>query len=157
MDTNSGRGSQRQDRPRAEISPVRRTFSQVAAHSGPFRVLVVEDESLLRWAISETLRDSGHSVLEASDAATAVRALSRASGGIDVVLLDYRLPDSSDLALLEKIRSLSPSSAVVMMTAHATPEWAAAAAALGAHDILIKPFEMGSLEGELLKACSAHA
>jgi DNA-binding NtrC family response regulator len=133
------------------------TFSRVTAHDDPLRVLVVEDESLLRWAITETLKDSGHTVIEACDAATAVRAVSRTSDGVDVVLLDYRLPDSADLRLLESIRRLSPSSAVVMMTANATPEWTAAATALGVHDILMKPFEMGSIERELLKACSARA
>jgi len=55
----------------------------------PLRVLIVEDEPLIRWSIAETLANSGHSVLEASDAASAVRALKEASRPVDIVLLDY--------------------------------------------------------------------
>ena len=51
----------------------------------------------------------------------------------DVVLLDYRLPDSADLRLLEKLRRLAPSSQVIMITAHNSPELAQGAAALGAY------------------------
>ena len=60
------------------------------------RVLVVDDEPLIRWSLSETLEQSGHAVVEAGDAEGALRALS-AGRPFDVVLLDYRLPDSNDL------------------------------------------------------------
>jgi DNA-binding NtrC family response regulator len=49
----------------------------------------------------ETLAQEGHTVMEASNAMAAVQALKETSAPIDVVLLDYRLPDSSDLGLLE--------------------------------------------------------
>src|SRR5688572_11936655 len=57
-----------------------------------FRVLVVEDETLLRWALGEILRRSGHTVLEATSASDAREAMTRSPEGIDVVLLDFRLP-----------------------------------------------------------------
>ena len=64
------------------------------------RVLVVEDELLIRWSIAETLAHSGHVVIEAEDGATAVRTLRDSVEPVDAIVLDYRLPDSNDLALL---------------------------------------------------------
>ncbi len=64
------------------------------------RVLVVEDELLIRWAIAETLTDAGHTVIEAEDGAAAVQALAGSAEPVDAVILDYRLPDSNDLTLL---------------------------------------------------------
>jgi two-component system response regulator AtoC len=109
------------------------------------RVLVVDDEFLIRWSISETLGAAGHEVTEAQDAASALAALERTPDP-DLVLLDFRLPDSNDLGLLAKIRSLAPASAVVMMTAFGTPEVTAGALRLGACKVLSKPFNMHDLE-----------
>jgi CheY-like chemotaxis protein len=86
------------------------------------RVLVVEEELLLRWSIAETLTHAGHIVLEAEDGAVAVQALTNAAQAVDAVVLDYRLPDSNDFTLLATIRRLSPDSAVILMTAYGTPE-----------------------------------
>ncbi len=118
------------------------------------RVLVVEDELLIRWAIAETLAQAGHSVIEAEDGAGAVLAVKNAADAIDAVVLDFRLPDSNDLTLLATIRRLSPESAVVLMTAFGTPEVAKGALDLGAYQVLHKPFEMHDLEPLVRKACS---
>src|SRR5947208_1056026 len=84
-------------------------------------VLVVDDEALIRWSLVESMTDAGHTVTEAGDGASAV---ARASGSekFDAIVLDYRLPDSSDLHLLETLRGLQPAAAVVMMTAFGTPD-----------------------------------
>ena len=116
------------------------------------RVLVVEDEALIRWSIAETLTHGGHTVVEASSASTAVRALEEAPEPVDVVLLDYRLPDSNDLGLLAEIRRLMPDSAVVMMTAFGTPEVTRDALDLGAYRVVSKPFDMHGLESLVLEA-----
>jgi two-component system response regulator PilR (NtrC family)/two-component system response regulator AtoC len=118
------------------------------------RVLIVEDEALIRWAVTETLTDAGHAVTQSWDKATALRALS-ADPSPDVVLLDFRLPDSDDLSLLAAIRQESPSSAVVMMTAHGTPETIAGARALGAYHVMAKPFDVSQVEGVLVDAYHA--
>ena len=117
-----------------------------------FRVLVVEDELLIRWSIVETLTSAGYEVIEADSAAAAVRALSSPSAPLDAVLLDYRLPDSNDLTLLSNIRRLSPGSAVVMMTAFGTPEVTKGALALGVYKVLSKPFDLHDLAPLLLEA-----
>jgi two-component system response regulator PilR (NtrC family) len=119
------------------------------------RVLVVEDELLIRWSITETLAHAGHTVIEAADGATAIRALENDAGRIDAVVLDYRLPDSDDLTLLSTIRRLSPASAVIMMTAFGTPEMTKGAVDLGVHAVLHKPFDMHHLEPLLRDACRA--
>lgn len=122
-------------------------------HAGrPPRVLVVEDELLIRWSIVETLKASGHAVLEAEDAAGAMRVV-RYGEEIDVVLLDYRLPDSNDLSLLIAIRHLMPEAAVVMMTAYGSPEIRSKALALGARRVIDKPFDMASLQAIVVDAC----
>jgi DNA-binding NtrC family response regulator len=109
------------------------------------RVLVVDDEFLIRWSIAETLGAAGHEVTEAQDAESALAAL-ETTPDPDVVLLDFRLPDSNDLGLLARIRDLAPTSAVVMMTAFGTPEVTASALQLGACQVLSKPFNMHDLE-----------
>ena len=121
--------------------------------SGPhLRVLVVEDESLIRWSIAETLAHEGHTVLEAGTAETAVQTLTESGEPIDVVLLDYRLPDSNGLRLLADVRRLRPASAVVMMTAYGTPEVTKGAIDLGVFRVVNKPFDMGGLESLVLEA-----
>jgi two-component system response regulator AtoC len=125
------------------------------AHRNP-RILVVEDETLIRWSIAETLGQQGHTVMEAANAASAVKALEDAEEDIDVVLLDYRLPDSNDLGLLANVRRLQPRSAVVMMTAYGTPEVTAGALALGAYRVAGKPFDMRALEPLVVEAHDAR-
>src|SRR5262249_27535251 len=111
----------------------------------PLRVLIVDDEPLIRWAMSETLLQTGHAVTEAGDAKETLQRLS--SGLIpDVILLDYRLPDSDDLRLLETIRRVSPTSSVVMMTAYGTPAVQAGALELGVFRFVTKPLEMSALD-----------
>jgi DNA-binding NtrC family response regulator len=109
------------------------------------RVLVVDDEFLIRWSIAETLGAAGHEVTEAPDAASALAALEETPDP-DVVLMDFRLPDSNDLGVLAKIRRLAPATALVMMTAFGTPEVTAGALQLGACKVLSKPFNMHDLE-----------
>jgi two-component system C4-dicarboxylate transport response regulator DctD len=121
------------------------------------RVLVVEDEALIRWSIAETLAHGGHTVLEAASASTARRALDDNRDPIDVVLLDYRLPDSNDLELLADIRRRVPDSAVVMMTAFGTPEVTKGAMDLGAFRVVDKPFDMHGLESLVLEANRARS
>jgi DNA-binding NtrC family response regulator len=118
------------------------------------RVLVVDDEPLIRWSLSETLEQSGHVVVEVGDGSSAVRSVS-AGEPFDVVLLDYRLPDSNNLELLANIRTLAPAAAVIMMTAFGTPEVLAGALALGAYRVIQKPFEVHEVAALVLQAHAA--
>jgi len=121
------------------------------------RVLVVDDEALIRWSLTEMLREHGYLVAEAPDARTALTVIRQAAEPFDVVLLDYRLPDSADLRLLETIRRIAPSSQVVMITAHNSQELSDGAAALGAYRVINKPFEVESLAALVHQARLAGA
>jgi DNA-binding NtrC family response regulator len=154
-------GSSRPDREFGFIIPgpsaqqvFERNFSQMAKKS-PLRVLIVDDERLIRWSIAETLEHVGHIIIEAADGAAAVRSLTNPDEPVDAVVLDYRLPDSNDLALLAHIRRLSPRSAVILMTAFGTPEITTAALDLGVYQVLNKPFDMHHLQSLLLQACGS--
>jgi DNA-binding NtrC family response regulator len=108
---------------------------------------VVDDEALIRWSLSETLAENGYDVTEACDGRMAVEAIQETERPFDVVLLDYRLPDSDDLRLLQMVRSMAPTSQVIMITAHNSPEVVQGAWALGAYRVVSKPFEVESLAG----------
>jgi DNA-binding NtrC family response regulator len=110
----------------------------------PRRILIVDDEPLIRWCIAETLGTAGYGISQAQDAASALRALTDMPDP-DVILLDLRLPDSNDLRLLERIRTIAPAAAVVIMTAFGTPEITSDALKLGARAVLTKPFDMQDL------------
>jgi DNA-binding NtrC family response regulator len=118
------------------------------------RVLIVEDEMLIRWSIAETLAQAGCYVTEVGDAAGALKAA--ATERFDAVVLDYRLPDSDDLKLLEALRDQLPGSRMVMMSAFGTPEIVRQAEALGVHRFLDKPFEMEALKSLLADAVGLH-
>ena len=119
-----------------------RDFSPMLEKTPNVRVLIVDDEPLIRWALGETLVERGYGVLEAGDGQGAVQALGESPRAVEVILLDYRLPDSNSLQLLSRLRTLSPQSQVVLMTAYGTPEIAAEALRLGAYCVVHKPLEM---------------
>jgi DNA-binding NtrC family response regulator len=119
------------------------------------RVLVVEDEKLIRWAVSETLKMHGHDVVEASDARSAREILHRTREPIDVVVLDYRLPDSTAFPLIDELREVSPATVVVMMTAQSDAVFRAAAMKRGARRVLDKPFDLSVLDTVVREAAAA--
>ena len=120
-----------------------REFPQMTEKkSPPLHVLVVDDEPLIRWSLAETLKEQGHDVVEAGDGHGAEMAVRNASEPFDVVLMDYRLPDSNDLLLLASIRRLSPRAQVILMTAFGRPEIVRGALEVGAFRVINKPFEM---------------
>lgn len=116
----------------------------MSAESPALRILIVEDEPLIRWAMAETLSKSGHLVAEAGNAQQVIEQMDRGDRP-DLVFLDFRLPDSDDLRLLATIKQRAPKCAVVMMTAFATPEMIHDAEALGAARVVGKPIEMTDL------------
>jgi DNA-binding NtrC family response regulator len=108
-------------------------------------VLVVDDEPLIRWSLAETLTDRGHTVTEAGDGKEALRVVTDSANRPNVVLLDYRLPDSNDLSLFTAIKRELPEAPIILMTAYGSPEITAGALSLGAYRVVSKPFEIQDL------------
>src|SRR6185436_8586218 len=102
-------------------------------------VLVVEDESLLRWSLKERLEQEGYDVLEADTAAAGMQS---AESGVDLVLLDFKLPDGDGLSVLQRIKERSPETPVILMTAFSTIENAVEAMKRGAYHYVNKPFNL---------------
>jgi len=119
------------------------------------RVLVVDDEPLIRWSVAETLADRGYEVVETGDACGARAKVGGGADRFDVVLLDYRLPDSDDLGLLKSLRVLSPRAQIIVMTAFGTPEVVRGALDLGAYRVVGKPFEMQAIADLVTQAYAA--
>ena len=102
-------------------------------HDGSLRVMVVDDEPLIRWSIAEALGDRGYQVVEAGTARAAIEEVGRAGGRFGVIVLDLRLPYSDNLSVLTRIHRLAPQARIIMMTAHGSSEVAEEARALGAY------------------------
>ena len=106
-------------------------------------ILLVEDEKLLRWALTEQLKRAGHEVHAAENLAEGARHLR--SHQPDVTLLDLSLPDGSGLDFYEKNLPQLEESVVIVMTAVGQVEDAVRAMKLGALDFLNKPVDQQEL------------
>jgi len=109
------------------------------------KVLVVDDEQMIRWSIEQTLSAAGRDV---AVAATAVEGMALFRQYLpEVVFLDMRLPDGDGLSLLKKMKEENgQESAVIVMTAFGEIRTAVEAMRLGAYDYLKKPFDFDELE-----------
>src|SRR5437762_7777498 len=102
-------------------------------------ILVVDDEQLIRWSLTERLTAEGYRVIEAE---TAAGALARLDEGVDLVLLDYRLPDGDGLSVLKRIKERDSDTLVIMLTAYASVDAAVDAMKHGAYHFANKPFNL---------------
>jgi DNA-binding NtrC family response regulator len=102
-------------------------------------LLVVDDESLLRWSLRERLTNEGYDVVEAS---TAAEAYDQLRGDVDLALLDFKLPDGNGIDILRRVKEQSPETLVILMTAFSTVENAVEAMKLGAYHYINKPFNL---------------
>jgi len=127
----------------------------VAEQAGDLHILAVDDKPLIRWGMVETLVVAGNTVIEAGTGQEALERLSLEPKP-DVVLLDYRLPDSNDLRLLKSIRQVVPNSAVIMMTAFGTGAMQRAARELGVFRVVDKPIDLRALESLVQQAYCAR-
>lgn len=116
-------------------------------------VLIIDDDPLMRWSLAEALGERGYAVAQAADGRTALAAIEHAATPFNVVLLDYRLPDSTDLRLLETVKSLAPASQVIMMTSYTSE--IAPGAVVGAYRVISKPFEIDSLANLVREAVAS--
>ena len=104
-----------------------------------FRILVVDDELVVRDSLKEWLVEEGFSVDMAASGAEALDQLSRQA--YQLMLLDIKMPGMDGVEVLQTAKENSPDLNVIMMTAYATVETAVEAMKIGALDYLIKPFD----------------
>ena len=102
-------------------------------------ILVVDDEDLIRWSLRERLKRDGYTIREAGTGADAMEIFKE---GVDLVLLDYRLPDTDGLTLLREMKSLDSEVLVVLLTSFVNVETAVEAMKLGAFHFANKPFDV---------------
>ena len=107
--------------------------------SGP-KILVVDDEPLIRLSLARGLTGTGYLAEEAGTVAEALASLERDLP--DLVLLDQKLPDGTGVDVLKRCVELDRDLPVVMITAHASVSGAVEAMQLGAYDYFGKPFEL---------------
>ncbi len=103
------------------------------------RILIVDDEKLIRWSLRQRLEESGHTVVEAADGQ---EALARYQDGVDLVLLDWLLPDENGLEVFRRMRAADPTPPVIMLTAHTSVPRAVEVMKEGVFHYAGKPFDL---------------
>jgi DNA-binding NtrC family response regulator len=114
------------------------------------RVLVVDDEKLIRWSVAERLQRIGYEVLSAESGEQALEIL--AATPPDLMLLDVKLPGIDGVETLQRALGIHPDVAVLMMSAHSTVDIAVEAMKRGAVDFLVKPFPFQALDAAVERA-----
>ena len=112
-------------------------------------ILIVEDEDTQRSLLGGLLRKEGYTVSEAADGESAITLFQKEI--FEIVLLDYKLPDTDGLTLLRKIKEVNPATEVVMITAFGSIENAVGALKAGASEYLTKPIDLDDLFFKLRK------
>jgi len=108
----------------------------------PATILVVDDEPLIRWTLSERFGQEGHRIVEADSVKAALAAF---GPGVDLVLLDFKLPDGDGLQVLRSMKAADPDVPVILLTAFSSIETAVEAMKQGAYHYANKPFNLDEL------------
>src|SRR3954471_19990372 len=117
------------------------------------KVLIVDDEKLVRWSLRQKCQEWGYQVMEAPDGASGIRAAHNEIP--DLVLLDLRLPDMSGLEVLQDIKQNNCARAVIMITADPQVDDVKHALKLGAYDFVGKPLDFDELSVTIRNALEA--
>ena len=116
------------------------------------KIVVVDDEMMIRKALETQLRNKRYSVASTGDLKGARKILARDS--FDLVFLDLRLPDGDGTDLLEEIMAKTDCPMVVMMTGYGSVESAVSCMQMGAFDYVVKPFSFDQIEVVVDKVAS---
>src|SRR5678816_2400875 len=107
------------------------------------RILLVDDEPLMRLSMVDALEAIGHDVEAAASGTEGIEAIRQRP--FDLVITDLRLPGADGLAVLRAAKDQSSSTEIVVITAHGSVETAVGAMKFGAFDYITKPFQMDEL------------
>ncbi|HYX31213.1 MAG TPA: sigma-54 dependent transcriptional regulator [Pyrinomonadaceae bacterium] len=114
------------------------------------RILIVDDEAVVRESLGDWFRDEGYEIDTADSAKAALEKVVHANW--DIFLLDIRMPGIDGLELQRKLKEAQPDATIIIMTAYASVESAVEAMKQGAYDYIIKPFNPDDLEHTIQKA-----
>ncbi|MFL6213962.1 MAG: sigma-54-dependent transcriptional regulator [Blastocatellia bacterium] len=114
------------------------------------RILIVDDETIVRESLGNWFLEDGYTVEVAGSAKEALEKLAAQSW--DIFLLDIRMPGMDGLELQRKIREVQSDATIIIMTAYASVETAVEAMKQGAYDYIVKPFDPDDLEHLIRKA-----
>ena len=117
------------------------------------KILIVDDERLVRWALKHKCEEWGYQALEAEDGASALRIAHAESP--DLILLDIRLPDLGGIEVLHRLKESGALRAVIMITADPQIDDVKAALKLGAFDYIGKPLNFDELAVTIQNALEA--
>ncbi len=118
------------------------------------KILIIDDDLLVRNFLGETLRRKNFEVVTAENGQKAIAYLK--DNPFDVVITDMKMPDMTGLDVLRKIKEMTPNTIVIVITAFGSIENAVDAMRLGAFNYLIKPFSPDSIEA-LIEKAKEHA
>jgi DNA-binding NtrC family response regulator len=119
------------------------------------KVMIVDDERLVRWSLRQKCEEWGYSVVEAGTGETALRIAQQESP--ELVLLDVRLPDLTGIEVLDQLKKDGLGRAVIMITADPQLDDVKAAIKLGAYDFVGKPIDFETLREVMESALEATA
>ena len=108
------------------------------------KILIVDDERMVRWTLNEALKGWGYEPVEAGTVLGALAGFEAERPA--AVLLDINLPDGSGLDVLKEIKRLQPQAVVIMITANVMVEDTLAALRGGAYDFIGKPINLNELQ-----------
>ena len=114
------------------------------------RVLVVDDEELIRWSLEKDLAREGYTVATAGTATEALRL--HEGDPADVVLLDINLPDGSGVTRIPEFHAVREDTVIIMITSTTALETAVESVRQGAWDYVTKPFDFAKLHNSVAKA-----
>src|SRR5260370_22837723 len=118
------------------------------------KILLVDDEDAIRFAVHDYLETTGFAVEEAADLRKA-RALLRTRMP-DAIVLDHRLPDGESLDLISEIRAFNPTVPFIVLTGHGTIDLAVSAVKSGADHFCIKLVQPPRLKGFLIRSFASY-
>ncbi len=107
------------------------------------KILVVDDEHLIRWSLEQNLKKQGYEVATAASGEDALKFLKEETP--DLILLDIQLPGINGIEVLERVKEMEEDIIVIMVTALGVLETAVKAMRMGAYDYINKPFNLDEL------------
>ena len=120
----------------------------------PNSILIVDDENSIRLNLERFFSAKGFHVRSAADGKSGLDNFHKIPP--DVVLLDLRLPDMSGLDILEKMKTISPGTGVIMFTAYGDVETAVKAMQMKADNFILKPIDLTALEAIVMKVLESY-